>query len=274
MMHHNTWTKNALAVMSIVSLVACNSAPNKVQSLEDARAAYLEASQDFNMVKYAAEELDGARNALQKADIHWEKKDSADDIEHYVYLTAQRIEIARLIVKREEAEIEIKEMSFEREALNQRLRDIQLVQVLRKADESKREESVVQVDETDRGMLWTLGDVFFDVDKATLAPSAARNIAQIANFMRKNPTRNAVIEGHTDASGEDDHNMELSCLRAEAVRDALIDANIDASRLTFIGFGAKRPVANNASMIGKQANRRVEVLFPDDNMQVSKNEEG
>lgn len=274
MMPHNTWAKNALAVVSIFSLVACNSAPKQVQSLEDARAAYLEASQDFNMVKYASEELDSAHVALQKADTHWKKKSGAANVEHYVYLTGRRIETARLIADREEAETEIQEMSVDREVLNQKLRDAELVQVLREADESKRELSKVQVDETDRGMLWTLGDVFFDVDKATLAPSAARNIAQIASFMRKNPTRNAVIEGHTDASGEDGHNMELSCLRAEAVRNALLDANIDASRLSFIGFGAKRPVADNASMVGKQANRRVEVLFPDADVQVSDNEAG
>ncbi len=273
MKHLNQWVKNTVVLVAIGSVAACASAPSQNESLEDARIAYLQVAQDSNVVKHAPQELDHAHEALQQAGLAWKKKEGADNIDHYVYLAGQHIQTAKLIAESEKAEIEIQGLNLEREEQDKKSRDAELVQVLREADESKRKKMMPQASQTDRGMMWTLSDVFFDVDEATLAPSAARNIAQIASFMRKNPTRNAVIEGHADASGEDAHNMALSCKRAEAVRDALIDANIDASRLTFTAFGEKKPVADNASMVGKQANRRVEILFPEDNVQVSEAED-
>lgn len=255
--------KSTLVVGAAIVLTACNSTPKEIESLENARAAYSEASRNINLVRYAPSVLDQAHVALQKADMHWKQNEQSLKVEHYSYLVSQRIETAKLIAESEEAEREIQEMVLQRRALNQRLRDAELVKVLKEASDLKKKMQTSHVKDTDRGMTWTLGDVFFDVGKASLAPSAARNIAQIASYMRKNPEQNAVIEGHTDASGDDDYNMELSNKRAMTVRDALQDANIDASRLSVSAFGENRPVAKNTSMVGKQANRRVEILFVD-----------
>ena len=68
------------------------------------------------------------------------------------------------------------------------------------------------------------------------------------------------IEGHTDSVGGQAHNQVLSEQRATAVKDDLIKAGIEASRLRTQGFGSSRPVASNSTGAGRSQNRRVEVV--------------
>ena len=73
-----------------------------------------------------------------------------------------------------------------------------------------------------------------------------------------------MVEGHTDSMGDDDYNMDLSRDRAFAVRTALVKRGVSMSRITTQGFGEAVPVANNSTTTGRQENRRVEIIFPDD----------
>jgi outer membrane protein OmpA-like peptidoglycan-associated protein len=72
------------------------------------------------------------------------------------------------------------------------------------------------------------------------------------------------IEGHTDAMGEPQHNLALSQARAEAVRAALIERGVAASRLRAQGFGADAPLADNRSAEGRAKNRRIEFRVAND----------
>lgn len=112
-----------------------------------------------------------------------------------------------------------------------------------------------------RGPVLTLEDVLFDFEEATLRTEADAIIERTANYLRENPDRRAVIEGHTDHVGDTGYNVWLSNLRAESVRDALVDAGIDAKRIETGGLGETRPVASNDTQSGRQANRRVEIVF-------------
>ena len=96
-----------------------------------------------------------------------------------------------------------------------------------------------------------------------------RNIDNVAAFMDKYPERQAVIEGHTDNIGDPDYNMGLSRDRAFAVRSALVARGISPARITTEGFGMTLPVASNNTAVGRQENRRVEIIFPDVATQVS-----
>lgn len=121
----------------------------------------------------------------------------------------------------------------------------------------------MEMTETSRGPMVSLNDVLFDFDKSTLRPEAQPVIQQAAAFLQANPERTALVEGHTDAIGDARFNQVLSVERARAVKDALIAKGLDASRIKTTGLGETQPVDNNDTRNGRQANRRVEVIFPD-----------
>ena len=72
-----------------------------------------------------------------------------------------------------------------------------------------------------------------------------RTIDNLAEFLQKNSDRNILIEGHTDNVGKDSYNLELSRLRADSVKTALLARGISTSRMTIQGYGETRPVADN-----------------------------
>jgi outer membrane protein OmpA-like peptidoglycan-associated protein len=76
--------------------------------------------------------------------------------------------------------------------------------------------------------------------------------------MNDYPAYSLVISGHTDNVGPDDNNQVLSERRAKSCSDYLVSKGIDASRVTFIGYGETRPRASNETVSGRRLNRRVE----------------
>ena len=265
-----TYTRGPLLMGVIcLGLSACSSAPKEIEMLEQARADYSVVAQDATIVKNAPEVLDEARNALEDADARWKEKDDQWRVEHYAYIARQRIETARLISESKETELDIEDMLQQRQKMTLQMREAELLKVRQEAKALKRQMVALQAEQTERGMVLTLGDVLFDVNEASLAPGAARNIAKIATFMRNYPERKAVIEGHTDSMGEASYNLELSRDRAFAVRNALVNAGIRPARIATQGLGENMPVASNKTSAGRQENRRVEIIFPDAGNQIS-----
>ncbi|MBX2880655.1 MAG: OmpA family protein [Granulosicoccus sp.] len=120
----------------------------------------------------------------------------------------------------------------------------------------------MELTETSRGPMVSLDDVLFDFDQSTLRPEAQPIIQQAAAYLVNNPGRTAVVEGHTDATGDARFNQILSVERARAVKDALMAAGLEANRIKTAGLGETQPVDNNDTRNGRQANRRVEIIFP------------
>jgi outer membrane protein OmpA-like peptidoglycan-associated protein len=118
----------------------------------------------------------------------------------------------------------------------------------------------LQTQETERGLVVTLGDVLFEVDRAELKPGAARNLDKLVAALRDNADTSIAIEGHTDSTGNRDYNVDLSERRAEAVAGYLTSHGISSSRITSRGLGPDFPVASNSNEAGRQQNRRVEVV--------------
>ena len=114
---------------------------------------------------------------------------------------------------------------------------------------------------SERGIVVTLGDLLFATGQSDLKPEGLRSVEKLADFLRRNPERTAVIEGYTDDVGSQAANQGLSDRRARAVQDALLQMGVVAPRLSTQGFGEGRPVADNATAGGRQMNRRVEVVF-------------
>lgn len=118
--------------------------------------------------------------------------------------------------------------------------------------------------QTERGMVVTIGDVLFETDQARLRQDGLRNVDKLVGFLAQHPQRKALVEGYTDSTGSDSHNLSLSGRRAEAVRTALVDKGVGRERIATRGYGESHPVADNDSASGRQMNRRVEIVLSED----------
>ena len=100
----------------------------------------------------------------------------------------------------------------------------------------------------------------FDVDKATIQPETQPLLDDIAQVLKNLPSWRLRIVGHTDATGDAASNQVLSLQRANAVKSALVDRGIQASRLETEGAGQNQPVASNNTPEGRALNRRVALI--------------
>lgn len=117
----------------------------------------------------------------------------------------------------------------------------------------------IMLEPVSTGSAVVLRNIFFDVNAATLKPESKAEIEKLVQFLKSNPTAKIEIGGHTDNTGTAQANQILSEARAKTLYDALLQNGIDASRLTYKGYGATKPIADNASDIGRAQNRRTEV---------------
>jgi outer membrane protein OmpA-like peptidoglycan-associated protein len=103
--------------------------------------------------------------------------------------------------------------------------------------------------------------ILFDVNSSTLKPAASDNIKKLAVILNKYPDTDILIEGHTDNSGEDKYNEELSVKRAEAVSNYTKQQGIKGPRITTVGYGETQPIESNETVEGKAKNRRVDIAL-------------
>ncbi len=113
------------------------------------------------------------------------------------------------------------------------------------------------------GEVVVLRNIFFDTDKYILKPESLTELKNLLALMKKNASLKLELGGHTDAMGKTKHNLELSKNRAKAVYEFLIQNGIPATRLSFEGYGALRPVDTNDTEQGRANNRRTEFTISD-----------
>ncbi|MBM2816227.1 MAG: hypothetical protein HW421_2989 [Ignavibacteria bacterium] len=108
--------------------------------------------------------------------------------------------------------------------------------------------------------LATILNVYFNTNSDNLKSESNKAIQNVYALMKKNPKMKIELRGHTDSKGSKDKNLTLSQDRADAVRNALIEKGIDASRIKAVGFGDTMPVADNQTEEGRAKNRRTEFI--------------
>lgn len=104
-------------------------------------------------------------------------------------------------------------------------------------------------------------DVLFGVDSATVDTDGRSTLEDVASVLNDYPKTAVVVQGHTDSTGSEEHNQNLSERRASSVRGYLVSRGVDADRLAAIGMGEGYPVSSNDSESGRQQNRRVDILL-------------
>ena len=103
--------------------------------------------------------------------------------------------------------------------------------------------------------------ILFDIDSARLDPKSYPVLRNYAAALQELPDAVVLIAGHTDSTGADQYNMDLSALRAQAVTDFLTQqCQVDTRQLNVGGYGKRQPLASNRTETGRAINRRVEFI--------------
>lgn len=212
-------------------------------SRRDAEQARLEAEKQRIQSMAQAEETDRLRAEAEAARVAGEQSAADADLARKQAKQTKRLADAQA----KEAELARKEAQLAEAATSDLRGRMQSLRPARGA----------------HGMQMTIDDIAFVPGKPALRPAASSNLDKVVAFVNGNPRKPIRIEGHTDNRGDANANAQLSQHRAEAVRDALVAAGVDASRITVSGRGEADPVAANDSEEGRARNRRVDVILFD-----------
>ncbi len=255
-----------MTLLAVAIISGCASTPN--QSLIDAHSSYNNARTNPEITNLAPLELDDANKTLNKADSAFSEDEEVETVNHLAYLARQQVDIAKETANRKKAEAAISASEAKRT-------QVQLDARTAEADAAHaniaRDQILIaqlkalNAQQTERGMMITLGDVLFSTNKAQLKSGGMRNVQKLADFLNRYPQYKVSVEGHTDSRGSDEYNQELSDHRAAAVQTALLEMAISSDRIATRGYGEGFPVASNDNAGGRQLNRRVEVILSDEN---------
>ena len=268
----------AVLVLSLALLVGCAMSPTSPEGSEDVRAKLTALQQNPDMVSSARIELRDAEAAVALAEQPLGSGE-AELAAHRIYMADRMVEIARAKGETRLMEADRVRLGEQRDAarLAARTREADSARAdadrarssqadaaalsAREAEELQRQIDMLEAKETERGLVLTLGDVLFATGSAEIQGGTNQNLEKLVNFLNQYPERRVLIEGHTDNVGGAELNQNLSRQRAESVRRFLTERGIESRRLSVAGYGFERPIASNDSAMGRQQNRRVEVVI-------------
>ena len=132
----------------------------------------------------------------------------------------------------------------------------------KQAKEIKQKVPDAQVERVGEGINVTFNSaLLFKINSSTLSDSALASLDKIADIFVKYPETNILVEGHTDDTGSDAYNMQLSQKRAEAVSGYLESKGVNANRFTVKWYGETQPKYPNDNEANRALNRRVELAI-------------
>lgn len=210
----------------------------------EVREAREEAEQARRVSVATQEEIERARLAAMTAD-ELREQASRRELE-----AREEAEAARRLTEAQASEIELarREAELASEA----------------AASLQRRLELMELRQTDRGTVLTLGDVLFAPGETTLQPDARARLDDVVELLATEPDQRVRIEGHTDATGGAELNQRISQQRADAVMEALVELGIEAERIQAMGMGQAFPIASNDTAEGRSRNRRVDIILLDD----------
>jgi outer membrane protein OmpA-like peptidoglycan-associated protein len=285
---HARFVKSAMFA-SVVMLAACATTPTTTPTLDQARADFVTASNNPQVTRYAPLQLKDATEALDQANAAAAKKESLDKIDQLAYVAKQKIATAQEVARAKSAEADIASARQERTEVQLQARTAEAERARASAAAARQDAAAAQQQaqmaqaqsamlaeraarleailvelhavKTERGYVVTLGDVLFDLDKASLKPEGISTLRKLADVMQQNPDRTVLVEGFADSTGSASHNQELSERRANTVAMALASMGVPRDRVTMRAYGEAFPVASNDTAANRQRNRRVEIVL-------------
>jgi outer membrane protein OmpA-like peptidoglycan-associated protein len=120
-----------------------------------------------------------------------------------------------------------------------------------------------QVERTNEGIRFTFSsEILFPTNSSYLNENSTKSIADVANVIKQQATdRRILVEGHSDKTGTPEYNQWLSEKRAVSVKKYMTSLGLDSNRISTVGAGDTKPVADNKTKEGRLINRRVEVTI-------------
>jgi outer membrane protein OmpA-like peptidoglycan-associated protein/tetratricopeptide (TPR) repeat protein len=164
--------------------------------------------------------------------------------------SGDHINLMLLLPENNDYALNVKATGYLMNSMNFSLRDI--------PDSISTKYIEIALHKPDIGNTVTLENIFFDTDKYNIKPQSYYELNKFVTFLTDNPTLYVEIGGHTDNSGSESHNKELSQHRAEAIVSYLVSKGISSSRLTAKGYGSTKPCAPNDTKENMAKNRRTE----------------
>ncbi|QJE74221.1 OmpA family protein [Aerophototrophica crusticola] len=260
--------KPLFAAALLLGLSACASGPDEYAPLAQVEERFTVARQE-QVPALAPVAFQDAERSLQTAKAALGDASEAE-IAHLTTVADRQLEVARADAAAAKAREERQAMVGQREQILLSAREQQLAQARLTAEQERLRVQALESQlaeyesrQTERGLVLTLRDITFDLDSASLSPGDQERLRPLADFLRNHPDRMVTIEGHTDSSGADSYNQQLSQRRAEAVEDFLVAQGIEPGRVRATGRGEAVPVASNDTQAGRLQNRRIEVVIGD-----------
>ncbi len=253
-----------MTLIALALLSGCSSMPQNA-ALDAADDHFNAARSNAEVSNLAALELQEANVTLEKADEALANNEEESTVNQLAYLGNQQVGIAEQVAKRKTAELVVTNASANRNEARLGARDAELIRDHALIAEQQRQLDELNAKKTDRGLVITLSDVLFNVDKAQLKSGGGRTVQKLAAFLAQYPEYKVSIEGHTDSTGSDGHNQDLSERRAYSVQAALVNDGISGDRVATHGYGESSPIASNDDASSRQLNRRVEIILSDAN---------
>jgi outer membrane protein OmpA-like peptidoglycan-associated protein len=233
--------------------------------LAEQQAEDMDRERDQILLEARAREAERARRAAEQA--RQESLARQDELERIQELLAEARE--QSLSQAQQAELARLEAEQARALANAQAREADLARreaelAQRSLDTMRRQLEALQARQTDRGLVFTLGDIVFEFGEASLRAEVKNSLDRVVDFLAEYPQRQVRVEGHTDSRGAASFNLRLSQQRAEAVVAALGELGVDTSRVEAVGLGQDVPVASNDTPEGRAQNRRVEIIVLDE----------
>ena len=132
----------------------------------------------------------------------------------------------------------------------------------KQAAEIERDIAGARVERVGEGIKITFSSgIMFDINRAVLKDQYRGEISELAAILNKYEDTNILLEGHTDSTGTEEYNLELSKKRSQSVANYLATQNINPTRFTIMGYGESQPIVSNETSEGRAQNRRAEVAI-------------
>ena len=248
---------------------------NAVQNLQNAQAMDPHKSQRKQEITYARAAVQAAEDsrviAIRKHKelddaAQQQAREQAQQAAQQSALEAQQAKLQAEQAAAERAKAELQAAQAQAQAAQAQQAQQQAVDQTAQIRQKLRDQlnSVLNTQESARGLIVNMSDVLFDTGKYTLKSDAQVKLAKVAGILQAYPNLKLQVEGYTDNVGGEEYNQKLSENRAQAVGDFLVAQGVSLGNITATGFGLNNPVADNGTAAGKAQNRRVQLVVSGD----------